>query len=531
MTLTAQAIGLMGVLAVLALALGAVIGRWPVGRLASRLEQCEQQLAAARQLTDSQQQQLTALSAEQRTLHTAHQVQQAELNHSRDALAHSQQREQEHSTALADAQHRLSQRAEQLSAETTRVAALQEQLQQLLGELQQQRQQFQQLQQRHAELQSQHAEQEARLTERDAHHQQQLALFEQQKQQLSEQFKLLANDILETKSKALQEHSQASLSGVMQPFQKFMDDFKKEVQDIHHRETAQQGAMRQELATLKTLNQQITQEAHELATALRGQKKLQGNWGELVLDNILERSGLRRDQDYRREVSFQTEDGRQRPDAIVYLPQSKHLIIDAKVSLAAYTRYVNSEDELERQQALREHVQAFRDRINELADRAYDKIEELNSPEVVFMFVPIESAFVEALKADEQLFQVAMTRNILVATPTTLLTSLNIVRQLWRFEDQNKHTAALASKADQVFRKLNTFLASFEQIRRSLDRASEAYVKAEGQLVSGRGNLVKQVADFKQLAPAIQGELPEYFVEKASLEIDLVPPDDDHGES
>ena len=211
---------------------------------------------------------------------------------------------------------------------------------------------------------------------------------------------------------------------------------------------------------------------------------------------------------------------------MVYLPQYKHLIIDAKVSLTAYTRYVNTEDELERAQALKEHVLAVGSRIKELADRDYYKLPGLNSPEVVFMFIPIESAFVEALKADETLFQKAIENNVLVATPTTLLTSLNIVRQLWRYEDQNKHTAALASKAEAVFKKLNTFLGSFERIKKGLDSANEAYTKAENQLVSGKGNLVKQVGEFKNLAPAIKAELPSYFSEKAALEIDFLAAED-----
>jgi len=260
-----------------------------------------------------------------------------------------------------------------------------------------------------------------------------------------------------------------------------------------------------------------------LTTALRGQKKLQGNWGELVLENVLDRSGLVLGQDYKREVSITTEEGKQRPDAIVYLPQQKHLIIDAKVSLEAYTQYVNSEDDVLRAQALKAHVRAISDRITELADRNYYKLPGLNSPEMVFMFVPIESAFVEALKADETLFQKAIENNVLVATPTTLLTSLNIVRQLWRYEDQNKHTAALADKAEKVFKKLNVFLNSFEGIKKGLEKANEAYTKAEGQLVSGRGNLVKQVGEFKNLAPAIKAQLPSYFTDKADLEINYIP--------
>ncbi len=371
---------------------------------------------------------------------------------------------------------------------------------------------------------------ESRLTrlkteqdEREASHAREVANFERQKTSLSEQFKVLANEILDAKAKSLQENSHLTLNSVVTPFKQTIDSFKKEIQDIHHRETTQQGELRKELAQLKELNQKITAEAHELSTALRGQKKLQGNWGELVLENVLERSGLRLGQDYRREVSIDTDDGRLRPDAVVYLPQGKHLIIDAKVSLNAYTRFVNAEDDQVRALALKEHVKAVAGRIDELADRDYYKLPGLNSPEIVFMFIPIESAFVEAFRADETLFQTAIANNVLVATPTTLLTSLNIVRQLWRFEDQNKHTAALANKAEAVFKKLNAFLGSFENIKKNLDRATEAYGKAENQLISGKGNLVKQVGEFKKLAPAIKAELPEYFAEKAALEIDFLP--------
>ena len=397
------------------------------------------------------------------------------------------------------------------------------QLADLKGQLKDADQKLETLQGEFAEIKRLETKLKAELAEREASHARELANFEQQKASLSEHFKVLSNEILEAKTKSLQESSQLSLSAVMNPFQQSIDTFKREVQEIHHRETTQQGELRKELESLKALNQQITTEAHELSTALRGQKKLQGNWGELVLENVLDRSGLQLGKDYQREVSINTEEGRQRPDAVVYLPQGKHLIIDAKVSLNAYTRYVNAEDELERKQALKEHVQAVASRIRELADRDYYKLPGLNSPDMVFMFIPIESAFVEALKADETLFQQAIENNVLVATPTTLLTSLNIVRQLWRYEDQNKHTAALASRAEAVFKKLNTFLASFEKIKKGLENATEAYVKAEGQLVSGKGNLVKQVGEFKNLAPAIKAQLPAYFVDKAALEIDFIP--------
>lgn len=432
--------------------------------------------------------------------------------------------------SLQDERNAVSSLKDELAAEGKRAEAVEtserkahERLQELKSQLAAAAEKYESLQARLTEKTSEYTKLKTELDEREASHKREVANFEQQKASLSEQFKLLSNEILEAKTKSLQESSKLTLSAVMTPFQQSIDTFKREVQEIHHRETTQQGELRKELESLKALNQQITTEAHELSTALRGQKKLQGNWGELVLENVLDRSGLQLGKDYQREVSISTEDGRQRPDAIVYLPQGKHLIIDAKVSLNAYTRFINAEDEGERALALKQHVQAVASRIKELADRDYYKLPGLNSPDMVFMFIPIESAFVEALKADETLFQQAIENNVLVATPTTLLTSLNIVRQLWRYEDQNKHTAALASKAEAVFKKLNTFLGSFEKIKKGLDNATEAYATAEGQLVSGRGNLVKQVGEFKNLAPAIKAELPSYFVDKAALEIDFIP--------
>ena len=347
---------------------------------------------------------------------------------------------------------------------------------------------------------------------------------------LTDEFQNLANVILEDKTKRFTEQNLESLGQLLNPFRERLNEFKTRVEEMHYQDAQQQAALKTELAQLKALNQQMTEEAHSLATALKGQAKMQGNWGELVLENVLARSGLQADRDYRREVSFTTESGRQRPDVIVYLPQQKHLIVDAKVSLNAYTRFVNAEDELERKKALREHVQAVADRIAELADRRYFELGELNSPEMVFMFIPIESAFVEALRADENLFQQALERNVLVATPTTLLTSLNIVRQLWRFENQNAHSAELAESASQLYQKLVGFIASMEELGRKLDSAKASFTTAFSQLYSGRGNLIKRARDFERLGVAVQKELPQHLVDKAELELDYLPSASEDGE-
>ncbi len=418
-----------------------------------------------------------------------------------------------------------------LAASQERARLLEQAHASLRTELTDAQRQHQQVQEQLATLGRDLATASTRLEEERKQAEEKLALLremsESSRKALTEEFQNLATNILEDKTKRFTEQNLEGLGQLLNPFRERLTEFKTRVEEMHYQDAQQQAALKTELAQLKELNRQMTEEAHGLATALKGQAKMQGNWGELVLENVLARSGLQAGSDYRREVSFTTETGRQRPDVIVYLPQQKHLIIDAKVSLNAYTRYVNAEDELDRKQAIREHVQAIGDRIAELADRRYFALNELNSPEMVFMFIPIESAFVEALRADETLFQHALERNVLVATPTTLLTSLNIVRQLWRFENQNAHSAELAESASQLYQKLLGFIASMEELGRKLDSAKATYATAFGQLYSGRGNLIKRAKDFERLGVAVQKELPQYLVDKAELELDMLPAEED----
>ncbi len=407
------------------------------------------------------------------------------------------------------------------------LVAAQERLRLTDGQLAQAAQQNEQLRKELAIAREGLASANTRLEEVRRQADEQIRLLQQMsdtaRRTLTEEFQNLANQILEDKSRRFSEQNVESLGNLLNPLRERLTEFKTRVEEMHHQDAQQQAALRTELKQLQELNQRMTAEAHDLATALKGQAKKQGNWGELVLENVLACSGLQEGSDYRREVSFNGEQGRQRPDVIVYLPENKHLIIDAKVSLNAYTRYVNADDELERKQALKEHVKAVADRITELADRRYFELGDLNSPEMVFMFVPIESAFVEALRADESLFQRALEQNVLVATPTTLLTSLNIVRQLWRLEKQNAHSAALADSAGKLYHKLTVFIGTMEDLGRKLDGARSSYAKAFGQLYQGRGNLIKQAKDFERLGVAVKGTLPQYLVDKAELELDLLP--------
>ncbi|SDJ58382.1 DNA recombination protein RmuC [Ferrimonas sediminum] len=357
------------------------------------------------------------------------------------------------------------------------------------------------------------------LEKKQEHFDEQLKLLQENKAELTKQFETLANEILDKKGRAFGELNKESMTNILSPIQAELKGFKEKVENIHTQETEQRTKLRTELENLQKLNQAITEQAGKLTTALRGQKKVQGNWGELMLENVLDNSGLRLGSDYKREDSFNTEEGRLRPDAVVYLPQGKHLIIDAKTSLNAYTEYVNADDELQRTAALAQHTSAVGDRINELSNKSYFNIPGLNSPEVVIMFIPIESAYVEALKSDDTLFQRALEKNVLVATPTTLLTSLNIVRQLWRFEDQNKHTAELAERAAKFYNQLRLFLESMGEVDKQLDKAKSSFGEAMKRLHTGRGNLIKRASEFKELGVSVQKELPAPLVEKAELEL------------
>lgn len=509
---------------VLAIVTGGVLGALIVWRKMTQASksQVESLLLAQQKLHDNQQQ-LEQLNTSGEQLH----LKQTELAVLTERIVSLDQQYQQAQLARqsleSEKQHsqiQLSEVQQQLEGSRRAEQSLHLQLKQLQQQQTTTNQQNENLQQNNGSLHAKNVELNTRQQEKEQHHAEQLSHLKEQKTQLSKEFENLANRIFDAKGKSFSENSRQSLDDLLKPFRQQLGDFRQKVEDIHHKDIQQQAQLLSELGHLKELNKQITEEAHQLATALKGQKKTQGNWGELILENVLDRSGLQLNKDYKREVSFNVEGRQQRPDVIVYLPDNKHLIIDAKVSLNAYTRYMNSEDDVECKQALKEHVAAISDRIKELADRNYFELPGLNSPEMVFMFIPIESAFVEALRADEGLFQKALEQNVLVATPTTLLTSLNIVRQLWRFENQNIHTAELAEKAGKMYDKFNTFLGSMDRVGRSLDSAKDSYDKAFGQLYSGRGNLIKQANEFKKLGVSVKAELPESLVERAELELD-----------
>lgn len=376
------------------------------------------------------------------------------------------------------------------------------------------------LQNRYIQLTKQHTQTATTLEQKEQHFAEQIQLFNDSRTQLKLEFEQLAAQIFDAKGKAFSEQANQSLLSLLTPFREQITHFRQKVEDIHHKETIQKTQLADELKYLKELNQKITQETHDLTLALKGDKKIQGNWGELILENVLERSGLQEGRDFQQQVRILSETGEpQYPDVIINLPQQKHLIIDAKVSLNAYIKAANADTEEDQTQALKEHTKMVGLRIKELAERYYYKSPDINAPELVIMFIPIEPAFIAAFKTDDTLFQKAIDQNILLATPTTLLASLTIVRHLWRLEHQSKNTLELIKIASKVYDKLRLFLDSMDDIEENLNKAQASYHKAKGQLVSGKGNLVKLVNDFLDLGVSVKSEISDNWKAETTLEL------------
>lgn len=365
-------------------------------------------------------------------------------------------------------------------------------------------------------------EKEARQQETD-NHAEKLQLLENNKQQLVQEFENLSNKIFSEKQKILveqnkeiQQQSKQGLDAVLNPFKDQLEGLRKKVDEAYVSDAKDRSALKAQIGELHQLNKQITEEASALSKALRGEKKVQGNWGELVLETVLERSGLRLGEEYVREQSHQSEDGeRFRPDVIINLPEGKHIIVDAKVSLNAYTDYVNAETDAEREQYLKSHIDAIRNHINGLSEKAYQKLPGLNSPDFVFMFMPVEPAFMMAFQHDEKLFNDAFEQRIVVVTPTTLLATLRTVSNLWSIERRNRSTEKLADQAAKVYDRLRIVVEKMEKLGAQMGTAQKTYDEAFGSLAHGRGNLVNTANNFVALGVRVKKELAKATLEKA----------------
>ena len=350
---------------------------------------------------------------------------------------------------------------------------------------------------------------EARLQEQHQAAGQRYSDLEGSRERLKAEFKALAADILEDKSKRFGEANVLQIGQLLNPLKDQIDGFRKVVSDSYEKENNSRVALQSKLEDLVRLNQTLGQEAQTLSRALSGDNRSQGYWGELKLERLLETAGLEKGRDFYTQESFRDGDGdRYRPDAVLRLPEEKSIVIDAKMVLLDYQRACEASDDVEREQHFARHGLALRSHVRELGEKDYSRLEGLTSPELVLMFVPVEAAFLEALRRDPQLYAYAFDRKIILVGPSNLLASLKLVAQIWRTEHQNANAKAISDRAASLYDKFVGFADDLVKVGEALRRANDLHVSAIGKLSQGRGNLVRQAEMLRELGVAPSKKLP-----------------------
>lgn len=339
-----------------------------------------------------------------------------------------------------------------------------------------------------------------------------------QQEQLRKDFELLATKILDEKSEKFTLQNKENLKQILNPLHEKIQGFEKRVEDSQKESISMHSALREQLLGLKDLNQQMSKETTNLTRALKGDSKMQGNWGELVLERVLEKSGLEKDREYFMQQSFQREDGtRVMPDVVLHLPDAKKMIIDSKVSLVDYERFVNADDE-ERTHYLKAHVNSIRKHVDQLSAKNYQDLYDIESPDFVLMFIPIEPAFAVAINEDNSLYNKAFEKNIVIVTPSTLLATLRTIDSMWNNEKQQQNAMEIARQAGALYDKFEGFVQDLTGIGRKLDAAKNDYSSAMNKLVDGKGNLISSVERLKKMGAKAKKELPEAILKRADAD-------------
>lgn len=338
-------------------------------------------------------------------------------------------------------------------------------------------------------------------------------------QRLSEQFENLANRIFEKSGRRVDEQNRQSLNGLLSPLREQLDGFRRQIQESFGQEARERHTLTHEIRQLQQLNAQMAQEALNLTKALKGDNKTQGNWGEVILTRVLEASGLREGHEYQTQVNIQLENSsRMQPDVIIRLPQGKDVVIDAKMTLVAYERYFNADDEGLRESALNEHIAAIRSHIRLLSRKDYQQLPGLRSLDYVLMFIPVEPAFLLAIDRQPEIISEALKNNIMLVSPTTLLVALRTIANLWRYEHQSRHAQQIAERAGRLYDKVRLFVDEMSSLGQSIDKAQESYRQAMKKLASGRGNVLVQAESLRNLGVEVKREINPELMEQAQSE-------------
>ena len=339
--------------------------------------------------------------------------------------------------------------------------------------------------------------------------------LEERQEQLRKDFELLATKILDEKSEKFTLQNKENIKNILNPLQEKIQLFEKKVDDTQKESISMHSALKEQLLGLKDLNQQMTKEATNLTKALKGDSKMQGNWGELVLERVLEKSGLEKDREYFVQQSFTLADGsRVLPDVVLHLPDNKKMIIDSKVSLTDYERYVNTDDE-ERSIHLKAHINSIRKHVDQLSEKNYQDLYDIESPDFVLLFIPIEPAFAVAINEDNSLYNKAFEQNIVIVTPSTLLATLRTIDTMWNNEKQQRNAIEIARQAGALYDKFEGLVKDLTGVGKKIDDAKKDYSSAMNKLVEGRGNLITSVEKLKKMGAKAKKSLPETIIKRA----------------
>jgi DNA recombination protein RmuC len=369
----------------------------------------------------------------------------------------------------------------------------------------------------------QQAENEARMK----------ALVDDTEKRFTAAFEALAGKILDEKTRRFTETNHSKLSELLEPFRERIKDFQKKVEDTHLTDVTERRSLKEELKRLMELNQQVSQDAKNLSTALKGEAKTQGTWGEFILERALEDSGLVRGREYDVQDSRQNEAGdRQQPDVVIRLPEDRRIVVDSKVSLVAFDRYASAEYDADRATALRDHLLSLRTHIKSLSEKNYPALYGFESLDFTLLFIPIEPAFLVAVQADPDLYGMAWKKNIVLVSPTTLLATLRVVESVWRIERQNRNVMKIAEQAGRMYDSFVALVAELEKASRNLQTAGSSLDDAIKRLHTGKGNLVKRAIDIKALGAKTSKELPPALVDLTDdAEGDPAAPDAEPGDA
>ncbi|MCK8520784.1 DNA recombination protein RmuC [Aquimarina sp. D1M17] len=339
---------------------------------------------------------------------------------------------------------------------------------------------------------------------------------EKLQEKFTKDFENLAHKILDSTSNKFTEQNKENIKNILTPLQDKINTFEKKVEQTHKESIDYHAALRQQILGLKDLNEQMSKEATNLTKALKGDSKMQGNWGELVLERVLEKSGLEKDREYFVQQSFTNEEGqRVLPDVIIHLPDNKKMVIDSKVTLTAYERFINEEDEIQKNIHLKEHISSLKRHVDQLSSKNYQDLHGIDSPDFILMFVPIEPAFAIAINEDNKLYNQAFEKNIVIVTPSTLLATLRTIDTMWNNEKQQRNAIEIARQAGALYDKFEGLVKDLTGVGKKIDDAKKDYSAAMNKLVEGRGNLITSVEKLKKMGAKAKKSLPEAIIKRA----------------